>query len=152
MIARVTAFLSGLVFAIGLAVSGMSRPRKVLAFLDVAGDWDPSLAFVMAGAIGVSAIAFHFILRRARPLAAPRFAMPVPTQVDARLVVGSVLFGAGWGLGGFCPGPALLAIATGAAPALVFVAAMIAGMILFDRVYAPRRGARADVILKYNSV
>lgn len=131
MRSNLVAFVSGLLFAVGLALAGMTHPQKVLAFLDPTGGWDPSLAFVMVGAIGVCAIAFRFILRRARPRFAAEFALPERTQVDGRLVVGAALFGLGWGLGGFCPGPAVVSAVTGAVPALVFLGAMLAGMALF---------------------
>ena len=133
------AFLVGLVFALGLGLSGMTQPAKVTGFLDVAGAWDPSLAFVMAGAVGVHFAAFRRILRRPAPLLAQRFAVPQRGAVDARLLVGAALFGAGWGLAGICPGPAFVAAASGATPFVVFLAAMLAGMALF-RVYQRATG------------
>jgi len=123
-------FLSSLVFAVGLALSGMTQPAKVLGFLDVSGAWDPSLAFVMAGAIGVHALAYRLIRRRPAPLYAAEFALPASQRIDARLLLGAGLFGVGWGLGGFCPGPALTSLVTGAPKVLVFVGAMLAGMIV----------------------
>lgn len=123
------ALVAGVLFGVGLGISGMGRPAKVLAFLDVSGAWDPSLAFVMMGAIGVYAIAVRVTKQRTRPLGENAFHWPHPTAVDAPLVIGSVVFGVGWGLGGFCPGPALLGAASGNTAALVFVAAMIAGMV-----------------------
>ncbi|WP_019998144.1 YeeE/YedE family protein [Aureimonas ureilytica] len=125
------ALLSGLVFGVGLVVSQMIVPEKVLGFLDLYGTWDPSLAFVMGGAILVSAPAFALARRMGRPLAAPRFEIPTRRDIDARLLSGAAIFGLGWGLVGLCPGPALAAIALSAMPALVFVAAMMAGMLLF---------------------
>jgi uncharacterized protein len=125
-----TAFLAGLVFAIGLGVSGMTRPAKVLAFLDVTGVWDPSLAFVMMGAIAVHALAVPWILRRRAPLFADCFSSPTRTDVDLRLVAGAAVFGAGWGLSGYCPGPALTSLGAGTTAAAVFVPAMLAGMWL----------------------
>ncbi len=133
-----TAFLSGAVFAVGLAVSGMTQPEKVVGFLDVTGAWDPSLAFVMMGAIGLNIVLFRFILRRTGPVLGGIFQLPTRKDIDARLVIGATLFGAGWGLGGYCPGPALVALGSGAGPAAIFVAAMLAGMVLHDRLLARR--------------
>jgi uncharacterized protein len=126
------ALAAGLLFGIGLGISGMTRPAKVLAFLDVAGAWDPSLAFVMIGAIGVHAIAVAIARRRGRPLASDRFHWSDRTAIDAPLLTGAALFGIGWGLGGFCPGPALVGAASGNLVAIVFVVAMIAGMVTRD--------------------
>ncbi len=120
-------FLCGLLFVVGLGVAGMTDPNKVLAFLDVGGRFDPALVAVMASAVGLGGFGFRLVLRRARPRLAARFHMPTQTRVDARLVVGAVLFGVGWGLSGYCPGPALAAVVTGGAGALTFVAAMFAG-------------------------
>lgn len=125
------AFLAGLVFGIGLLLSGMADPAKVLGFLDLAGDWDPSLALVMAGAIAVAAVGFAVARRRAKSLLGAPIQLPTKRTVDRRLIVGSTLFGAGWGLAGFCPGPALVALGMGEARAIVFVLAMLAGMGLF---------------------
>ncbi len=127
-----TALLSGLVFGFGLILSGMANPAKVIGFLDLAGRWDPSLAFVMAGAIAVGTVAF--VIARKRTLSFLGGAMHLPTarDIDRRLVGGSLLFGIGWGLGGFCPGPGLVALGMGEMKALVFVAAMIAGMVIFE--------------------
>lgn len=127
-------FVVGLIFAVGLGIAGMTQPAKVVAFLDVAGDWDPSLAFVMIGAIAVHVVAYRLVLRRPSPLFAARFSLPQRKDVDAPLVLGSALFGVGWGIAGICPGPAFAAVASGAAPFVVFVVAMIGGMVLF-RVY-----------------
>jgi uncharacterized membrane protein YedE/YeeE len=123
--------VAGLVFGLGLVVSGMSNPAKVLGFLDLAGAWDPSLALVMGGAIAVGAVGFAFARRRAASLLGLPMRLPATDVIDRRLVVGSVVFGVGWGLAGFCPGPALVAVATGSIDALVFVAAMLAGMALY---------------------
>ena len=127
--AKLTAFLSGVLFAIGLGVAGMTKPTKVLDFLDVAGAWDPSLAFVMMGAIGVH----FFFLRRARkmttPLYAERFVVPSRTALDARLVGGAAVFGVGWGLSGYCPGPALVAAISLAPSTGVFVICMGIGSL-----------------------
>ncbi|SDP68633.1 hypothetical protein SAMN05216303_106112 [Rhodoferax sp. OV413] len=124
--------LSGLVFGLGLIVSGMANPAKVLGFLDVAGVWDPSLAFVMAGAIAVAAVAFALARRRSHSLLGAPMQLPSARRIDCRLVIGSLLFGVGWGVAGFCPGPALVGLGMGAGKALVFVAAMLAGMGLFE--------------------
>ena len=135
-----SAFAVGLSFGLGLVLAGMTDPWKVRAFLDLAGPWDPSLAFVMGGAIPVTAIGFALARRRERALLGD--AMPVLPRggVDRSLLVGSALFGLGWGIAGFCPGPALVALGTGSVRALLFVAAMVTGSLLVDRLGA-RRGA-----------
>lgn len=125
-------FASGLLFAIGLAVAGMTQPAKVVGFLDVAGDWDPSLAFVMLGAIAVYFVANRLVSKRAAPLVGSMFHLPTRRDIDPKLVVGAGLFGIGWGLAGYCPGPGLSSLGTGAVNALVFVASMSAGMLLFE--------------------
>jgi uncharacterized membrane protein YedE/YeeE len=130
--AMISAFLAGLLFGSGLILSGMSNPAKVLAFLDVAGRWDPSLAFVMIGAILVAAIAFRVGGARARTVFGGAIHMPGAAHVDARLVLGSVIFGVGWGLVGYCPGPALTSLGVGGWPTLLFVASMIAGMTVYE--------------------
>jgi uncharacterized membrane protein YedE/YeeE len=127
-----SALLSGLVFGIGLIVSGMGNPAKVLGFLDLAGAWDPSLALVMGGAISVGLIGFRAAKARRRSLLGEPMQLPTVTQIDRRLVLGSLAFGVGWGLVGYCPGPALVALGNGQRPALLFVGAMVAGMALFD--------------------
>lgn len=121
-------FLPGLLFGVGLAISGMTDPAKVTNFLDVAGTWDPSLAVVMAGALTTFAVARRFVLRRSRPLLGGTFPRPASRTIDARLVLGSALFGVGWGVAGFCPGPAVANLAAGHLEALAFVAAMVVGM------------------------
>jgi uncharacterized protein len=128
----VAALISGFVFGGGLLISGMMQPAKVLAFLDIFGDWDPSLAIVMAAALAVSAAGFALAKRRERPLLAAQSAWPSKTDIDRPLVIGSVLFGAGWGLVGLCPGPALENLATLSPRVIVFVIAMAAGMTLHD--------------------
>ena len=128
----VTAFLSGLVFGLGLIVSGMANPAKVLAFLDLAGAWDPSLALVMVGAIGAAWLPFAWARRRERSLLGAPLQLPTAQQPDRRLLLGSLVFGAGWGLAGFCPGPALVALGMGRPQAYVFVLAMLVGMGLFE--------------------
>lgn len=137
-VARITvALLSGALFGYGLSLSGMVDPARVLGFLDIAsGHWDPSLIFVLGGAVCVAFIAVAIQRRMPKPVLDTQFHIPARTDIDARLVGGSVLFGIGWGLAGFCPGPALSALTTGLAPVLLFVAAMIAGMLLHDRVLA----------------
>lgn len=125
-------FAIGLVFGLGLVIAGMSDPAKVLNFLDLAAiqtdGWDPSLAFVMAGAIIVTFIGFKLVLRRPQPIFGGKFHLPTATDIDARIIVGPAIFGVGWGLAGFCPGPAFTALTTGGIAALMFVAAMLFGM------------------------
>ncbi len=128
MKAVLIALLAGLVFGVGLYVSQMVNPAKVLGFLDVAGNWDPSLAFVMGGALAVAALGNAFARARPAPLAAASFQWPTSRQIDARLVGGAALFGVGWGLVGFCPGPALAGLAFGLWPVALFVTAMLIGM------------------------
>jgi uncharacterized protein len=127
-------FAVGLVFGLGLLLSGMSDPAKVLNFLDLggiaSGGWDPSLAFVMAGAVAVTFVGFRLVLRQSRPLFAERFHLPTSRELDLRIIAGPALFGVGWGLAGFCPGPALTALGFGSRAAVIFVAAMFAGMWL----------------------
>ncbi|MBX3567965.1 MAG: YeeE/YedE family protein [Rhizobiaceae bacterium] len=120
----------GLLFGAGLIVAGMADPAKVLNFLDLAGTWDPSLAFVMGGAVLVAFLGYRLVLRRRAPVAAPRFQLPERRDIDSRVVAGPALFGLGWGLAGYCPGPALTALGLGATGTLTFVPAMIAGMAL----------------------
>jgi uncharacterized protein len=125
-------FVVGLIFGFGLLLSGMSDPAKVLNFLDLggvkSGTWDPSLAFVMAGAVAVTFVGFRVVLKRAQPLFADRFHMPTRRELDLRIVAGPAIFGVGWGLAGFCPGPALTALGFGTREAAIFVVAMFAGM------------------------
>ena len=141
--------VAGLLFGIGLIVSGMADPAKVLGFLDLAGAWDPSLALVMAGAIAFGAVAFRIAGQRAKSLLGMKMNLPSARQVDRRLVGGSLLFGVGWGLAGFCPGPALVALGMGRTEAAVFVAAMLVGMLVFEvleharRPSTPRAGSQA---------
>lgn len=124
------ALACGLIFGLGLAISGMINPAKVIGFLDVAGSWDPTLAFVMGGALLVAVPAYRVILGRRRPVLVKDFSLPTRTTFDGPLIRGSILFGVGWGLVGFCPGPAVAAVVTGLPSVLVFVAAMLAGMAL----------------------
>lgn len=127
-----TALLAGLLFGLGLIVSGMANPAKVLGFLDLAGAWDPSLAFVMAGAIGIGLVAFRLIGRRSVSLLGEPMRLPTSTVIDRRLVLGSIAFGVGWSIAGYCPGPALASLAVGGHKPLLFVAAMLAGMVIFE--------------------
>lgn len=136
----ISAFLSGVLFALGLGLSGMTNPANVIGFLDFAGNWDYRLAFVMGGAIAVHAALRPLILVQERPLFAAKFPAFPASRVDAKLLAGAALFGVGWGLGGYCPGPALTSLASGAVQLLVFVPAMFAGMYLVQVLQA-RRGA-----------
>jgi uncharacterized protein len=129
----VTSFLVGMLFGLGLAVSEMTNPARIVGFLDVTGSWDPTLILVMAGALLVTGSLFPLILRQSRPFLADRFSMPIKTKIDWPLVVGAIIFGIGWGLGGFCPGPALAALASGSLSVLLFVVAMLAGLWLASR-------------------
>ncbi len=130
------ALAAGIVFGVGLAVSQMTNPAKVLAFLDLAGIWDPSLALVMAGALGTAFLGYRLVLRRRHPVAAADFQLPSARRADVRLVGGAALFGIGWGLVGLCPGPAVASLAYGEVASFGFVAAMLAGMALFRLVEA----------------
>ena len=132
MAALISAFFAGLVFGLGLVVSAMVNPAKVLAFLDVAAAWDPSLALVMGGAITVGLVGFSVAKRRRVSLLGLDMKLPAIKRVDAKLVIGSLLFGIGWGLGGICPGPALVALALGESKAFTFVLAMAFGMGLYE--------------------
>ncbi|MEO7337086.1 MAG: DUF6691 family protein [Caldimonas sp.] len=134
----VASLLAGLVFGLGLIVSGMANPAKVIGFLDLAGPWDPSLALVMAGAIAVGLVAFAVASRRTVSLLGADMKLPTSRQIDRRLIAGSLLFGVGWGVAGFCPGPALVAFGMGEAKAWIFVAAMLAGMAIFELIGSVR--------------
>lgn len=123
---------AGLVFGLGLILAGMTNPAKVLGFLDLAGNWDPSLAFVMAGAILVGSLAFYFAKGRARTWIGEAMRVPTATQIDRRLVLGSLAFGVGWGLAGYCPGPALVSVVQGGFKPLIFFGAMLAGMAAYE--------------------
>jgi len=140
--ALVFAFVAGLVFGLGLIVAGMMNPAKILGFLDVAGKWDPSLALVMAGAITVGLVAFALARRRTMSALGLPMQLPSARTLDARLVGGSLVFGIGWGLAGFCPGPAIVALGAGYAKAAVFVVAMLLGMGAFALI--ERNRARPD--------
>jgi uncharacterized protein len=125
-----TSFVSGTVFALGLGISGMTRPIKVIDFLDFFGAWDASLGLVMVSAIAVYFVAYRWSGKMSSPLLAPSFSLPKRSDLDAKLILGAAIFGAGWGLGGFCPGPALTSLASGALPVFIFVLAMGIGMYL----------------------
>lgn len=131
-------FLSGLLFGFGLALAQMTNPAKIINFLDFSGTWDPSLALVMGGAVLVTLISFRFILRRRHPLLGGQFHLPTRSDIDIPLVAGAAIFGVGWGLGGFCPGPGIAAIAQGQWEPVIFTLGLIGGMLLF-RVLGRRR-------------
>jgi uncharacterized protein len=130
---KASAFLAGLLFGGGLTISQMVNPTKVTDFLDFFGRWDPSLAFVMASALVVTFASFRIILRRPHPLFAPEFRVPSAWRIDSRLIGGSAVFGIGWGLAGYCPGPAVASLAYGRWQSAIFVTAMIVGMVLWER-------------------
>lgn len=139
MMQRFIALIAGLLFGAGLAVSGMMDPARVRGFLDLFGDWDPTLAFVMGGAMLPMAVAWRIRGRLSAPIAAPEFDLPATDQLDRQLAAGAVLFGAGWGISGLCPGPALANLAIAPTQALIFVAAMVVGMAIHRMAFA--RGA-----------
>jgi uncharacterized membrane protein YedE/YeeE len=127
MLRNIAALANGIIFGVGLGISQMTNPDKVLDFFDVFGAWDPSLAFVMGGAVAVTTIAFRYVLKRPNPLLAERFNLPTKSDIDARLIGGSAIYGVGWGLVGFCVGPSIAALAYGDNRVVIFVAALIAG-------------------------
>lgn len=135
---KLIGFLSGLVFGIGLILAGMTDPMKVKGFLDLAGAWDPSLALVMGGAIALGIVVFARAAKRERSWTGAAMEIPTNRTIDGRLVLGGVLFGAGWGIGGFCPGPALVALGSGMGEAAVFVVAMLVGMVVHDKLLVRR--------------
>lgn len=148
MKAHLAAFGAGALFAIGLALSGMTKPSKVIGFLDVAGRWDASLGLVMTAAVAVTFVAYRIIRRRSAPLFDAKFHLPTRKDIDGRLVVGAALFGVGWGLGGYCPGPALVAGAGGVGAAIVFLSGMTLGMLIehaVARLFAHRSHQRATI-------
>ncbi len=138
------AFVTGLVFGLGLIISGMTDPSKVIGFLDLAGNWDPSLAFVMAGAILVGLSGFRLARARTQAFLGGPFRVPAARHIDRRLVLGSLVFGAGWGLAGYCPGPALASLASGGGKPLVFTIAMLVGMVIFELQDRAARPAKAS--------
>lgn len=129
---KLTAFFAGLIFGLGLLLAGMANPAKVLAFLDVAGAWDPSLALVMGGAIAVAVIPLNWARKNTQSLLGARMQLPVKRELDPRLIGGSLVFGVGWGIAGICPGPAVAILLTGHWQIIIFVLAMLAGMYLFS--------------------
>ncbi|UAY96569.1 DUF6691 family protein [Dickeya dadantii] len=135
-------FLAGLVFGLGLLISGMANPQKVLGFLDITRQWDPSLALVMGGALAVGALGFRVVGRMSKPLCVASFSLPLKKAVDKPLVAGSLMFGIGWGLAGICPGPALVLLSYGTAKGWVFFVSMLAGMGLYEW-FSTRQRARA---------
>ncbi len=132
-------FFVGLLLGLGLIISGMTDPAKVIAFLDLAGDWNPALAFVMGGAILIGTGAFTIAKKRQRSLLGAPMHLPSATKLDKRLLIGSLVFGVGWGIAGFCPGPAIVSAAAGQPKAWIFVAAMLAGMALYSMIEQRRR-------------
>lgn len=149
MKSALTSFISGIVFALGLGISGMTRPIKIIGFLDFFGNWDASLAFVMIGAIGVYFVAYRLSRTMRSPILSAKFLIPNRSDIDLRLIIGAAVFGAGWGLSGFCPGPAITALASGAAPVVVFVTAMAAGIYLhgwFARLETLEPGGHAAMV------
>jgi len=135
---HLTAFAVGILFAIGLGLSGMTLPQKIIGFLDVLGEWDPSLMFVMGGALAVNIVAFRLTVRRDKPLFAAAFQVPTRRDLDARLISGAALFGIGWGLSGFCPGPAITAISSLSMGPVLFVGSMAAGMVILRLLDRPK--------------
>ncbi|MEO8768422.1 MAG: DUF6691 family protein [Nitrosospira sp.] len=129
---NITALVSGFIFGLGLILAGMANPGKVLAFLDIAGAWDPSLAFVMGGAAGVASLAFAMARKRNRSYLGFAINLPTSSVIDKRLVLGSLAFGIGWGMAGICPGPALVLLGSGSGKGMIFVAAMLLGMGIFE--------------------
>lgn len=126
------ALFVGILFGVGLAISGMTSPHKVIGFLDIFGQWDPSLIFVMVGAIIVNGLSYFFLKKRPRPLLNHQFHLPTLKVIDGKLIIGSVLFGVGWGLTGFCPGPALASLTTMDQTPILFVGSLVAGMAAFE--------------------
>jgi hypothetical protein len=139
---KLVALMAGLLFGLGLGWSQMIDRERVLGFLDVAGNWDPTLAFVMGGAVLVTIISFRFVLRRPHPIFSERFYLPTRKDIDAPLLIGAGIFGIGWGIAGYCPGPALTATVLGIANPFIFVAAMIAGSLVYQRLAPLLSGAR----------
>jgi len=140
------ALLGGVVFGLGLGISGMTDPAKVLGFLDVTGAWDPSLALVLGGAVGVTALCFRFVLRAPGPLLGGSFHLPDRHSVDPPLLWGAALFGAGWGLSGYCPGPGVALLANLSWEAWVFIPSLLAGMLLRRVLAAARDGSRSGLV------
>lgn len=129
---NIAALVAGLLFGVGLVISQMINPEKVLAFLDILGNWDPSLLFVLGAAVGVNLIGYHLTMRRSHPVFDTRFHLPAKHNIDARLMMGAALFGVGWGLAGYCPGPVIAALPMGLMEPFIFLAAVLAGMGLYE--------------------
>lgn len=142
MIRPLLGFAAGALFAAGLAISGMTQPSKVIGFLDLFGDWDPALALVMGGAVGVHLLSYRLIMRRSSPLLSTHFDLPVLKALDGRLLAGTAVFGIGWGLAGYCPGPALVSLGSGRTAPLLVAAGMIAGVALFEAIAKGAFGRR----------
>jgi hypothetical protein len=142
--AIVATFLSGLIFGLGLVVSGLINPAKVLNFLDVAGPWDPSLAITMAAAVAVAGLGYRLAFAKGKPILSETFQLPAASAIDARLLAGAALFGIGWGLVGYCPGPAIAGLSLGVSSTVVFVAAMLGGMAIARRLTAGAPTTRAS--------
>lgn len=140
----IVVYLAGLLFGLGIMISGMANPAKVLNFFDVFGTWDPSLIFVMGGALLTTLIGYRLVLARERPWLGPRFHLPTNRDIDTRLVAGAAIFGVGWGIAGFCPGGALPALGTGRAEVALFVAALVAGILMTRTVLEQRSKQSAD--------
>lgn len=131
---NIISFIVGIIFALGLGLSGMTQPQKVIGFLDLFGNWDPSLMFVMGGAIGVHALVYFLVRKKARPLFEEQWSIPSKKEITPALVIGAILFGMGWGLAGYCPGPAITSLATLSNSVFLFVGSMLTGMIVFKLV------------------
>jgi uncharacterized membrane protein YedE/YeeE len=147
MKAHGTSFIAGIIFALGLGLSGMTRPIKVIGFLDFFGNWDPSLACVMIAAIGVFFVAYRISQKMSSPMLAEKFTLPRRTDLDGRLILGAAIFGAGWGLGGFCPGPAITSLASGAMPVVIFVVTMAIGIYLHGWIFESARSHSRPPVL-----
>lgn len=132
MLRHISALLAGLIFGGGLIISQMVNPDKVISFLDIFGNWDPSLALVMGAALIVTAVGYRLVWRRSKPLAADQFQIPTNKTIDKKLAMGAILFGIGWGLVGLCPGPAIAALLFGGSPIIIFLGAMVVGMVIFE--------------------
>jgi hypothetical protein len=145
MKSALVSFISGVVFAVGLGIGGMTQPAKVIGFLDFAGNWDPSLIFVMLGAIGVHSLFYHVFRSRLAPVVSLTISLPSRKEIEPRLIGGSVIFGFGWGLAGYCPGPALTSLASGNISAVIFSAGMLIGIVAFDiKKFASTRQVRGE--------
>jgi uncharacterized membrane protein YedE/YeeE len=133
---KIFAFVAGFLLSLGISVSGMINPGKILAFLDVAGNWDPTLLVVLGGAVGVTLITFRFVMRMPKPLFQTQFVLPTLTKADRPLIVGQILFGVGWGVVGYCPGPVFSSLALGHTEPVIVTLAMVAGALLYKRLQA----------------